>query len=166
MGVEEVVFGLVRTRPADEVDAAQIIVGDGVVLDFGHHIAAVQEIGCPEFADSLACADALGVIGVFCCFRAGSHFPQLIEPVIRIYRRFIICLLLHHVPVPVVIIDGAASLAVFAFCLCQQPVVGVVGVDGGVGFRACDCHLAPVACSIIGVVDRQAVGLALPGQSA
>ena len=64
VGVEEVVFGLVRTRPADEVDAAQIIVGDGVVLDFRDCVAAVQEIGRPEVVHPLGCPDPLGVVGV------------------------------------------------------------------------------------------------------
>ena len=74
VGVEEVVFGFVRTRPADEVDAAQIIVGDGAVLDFGHYVATVEKVGCPEVVHPLGCPDSLGVVGICFILYDASYF--------------------------------------------------------------------------------------------
>ena len=171
VGVEEVVFGLVRTRPADEVDAAQIIVGDGVVLDLCHHVATVEKVGRPEVVHPLGCPDSLGVVGISHTGTIHSQGDQLVEAVVGVgcAAGFILTMgrggLCQGVAVGVIGICGGDCLVIFGLGLRQQPVVGIVGVNGGVGFRACDCHLAPVACSIIGVVDRQAVGLAFLGQS-
>ena len=113
MGVEEVVFGLVRTRPADEVDAAQIIVGDSVVLDFCHHIAAVQEIGRPEVVDPFGCPDSLGIVGVSHVCAVHGQSDHLVEAVV-----------------------GVGCAAGFILTMgrggfCQDVAVGVIGICGG-----------------------------------
>ena len=137
VGVEEVVFGLTTACPADEVDAAQIIVGDGVVLDFGHHVAAVQEIGCPEVIHPLGCPDSLGVVGIGHTGSIHGQGDQLIEAVVGIDSTagFVLTVgrggLAQGVAVGVIGVGGGDGIAVFRFALRQQPVVGVVGKDKG-----------------------------------
>ena len=141
VSVEEVVFGFTTACPADEVDAAQIIVGDGVVLHFCHHVAAVQEIGRPEVVHPLGCPDSLGVVGIGHTGSIHGQGDQLIEAVVGVgcAAGFILTMgrggLCQGVAVGVISIGSGDGFAVFRFALRQQPVVGIVGVNGGVGFR-------------------------------
>ena len=142
VGVEEVVFGLVRTRPADEVDAAQIIVGDGVVLDLCHHVATVEKVGRPEVVHPLGCPDSLGVVGISHTGTIHSQGDQLVEAVVGVgcAAGFVLTVgrggLCQGVAVGVISIGGGDGFAVFCLALRQQPVVGVVGKDRGDGSRA------------------------------
>ena len=45
VGVEEVVFGFIGSFPADEVDASEVAIGDGVALNLCYDVSAVQEEG-------------------------------------------------------------------------------------------------------------------------
>lgn len=49
VSVEKVVFGFIRGFPADQVDTLQVVICDGVVLDFRYHVTTIQkECGpCP-----------------------------------------------------------------------------------------------------------------------
>ena len=137
VGVEEVVFGLTTACPADEVDAAQIIVGDGVVLDLCHHVAAVEKVGCPEVVHPLGCPDSLGVVGIGHVSTINGQANELIEAIIAINRTVGVFFAVGRsapgqgVAVGVISIGSGDGFAVFRFALRQQPVVGVVGKDKG-----------------------------------
>ena len=124
-------------RPADEVDAAQIIVGDGVVLDFGHYVATVEKVGRPEVVHPLGRPDSLGVVGIGHTGSIHGQGDQLVEAVVGVgcAAGFVLSVgrggLCQGVAVGIIGVGGGDGFAVFRFALRQQPVVGIVDKESG-----------------------------------
>ena len=86
MGIEQIILRLAAAFPANEVDASEVVVGDGVILNVRNYVAAVQHIDRALPPYPLRCPDALGVIGIGHPQPVNLGGKQLVEAVIGVGR--------------------------------------------------------------------------------
>ena len=149
MGVVEIIPGTTE----NEVHTSDVGVGF-ISGDFTDHIPAVQQIVGGGQADSTGGADSLRVVGIGDCAFSCDGGNKLIEAVVAVvYGCSTAYIQLgQQIAVIVVGIGGQDVGSQFVADFRNQPVVGVVFVDGGVG-RICvpilvNTQIRPMCSSI------------------